>query len=60
MQALFRKIAAALPGMETTSITREDKDIHLKPPTNTPQTDTQGRCVCWWVVEHIISSKLLQ
>nr|XP_016472835.1 PREDICTED: ras-related protein RABH1e-like [Nicotiana tabacum] len=49
IKPLFRKIAAALPGMETLSSTKgEDMvDVNLKPTTNTSQNEQQGGgCAC--------------
>jgi Ras-related protein Rab-6A len=48
-QALFRKIAAALPGMEALSSAKQDDlvDVNLKTTSNTPQTDGKaGGCAC--------------
>ncbi|CAI9780929.1 unnamed protein product [Fraxinus pennsylvanica] len=44
LQPLFRKIAAALPGMATHSSTKQEDmvDVNLKPSTNTSQTEQQG------------------
>ncbi|XP_051117790.1 ras-related protein RABH1d [Andrographis paniculata] len=49
IKPLFRKIAAALPGMEAlTSTKHEDMvDVNLKPTSNTSQADQQGGgCSC--------------
>ncbi|CAI9767009.1 unnamed protein product [Fraxinus pennsylvanica] len=49
IKPLFRKIAAALPGMETLSSTKQEDmvDVNLKPSTNTSQTEQQGGgCAC--------------
>lgn len=49
MQPLFRKIAAALPGMETLSSTKQEDmvDVNLKPTTNTNSAEQQGGgCAC--------------
>ncbi|CAI0420250.1 unnamed protein product [Linum tenue] len=46
---LFRKIAAALPGMETLSSTKQEDmvDVNLKPTVNSSQADQQGGgCAC--------------
>lgn len=49
-QALFRKIAAALPGMETLSSTKQDEmvDVNLKSNNaNASQSQQQsGGCAC--------------
>jgi len=47
VQALFRKIAAALPGMEALSSHKDDLvDVNLKPTSN-PQTEGKaGGCAC--------------
>lgn len=48
-QPLFRKIAAALPGMETLSSTKQEDmvDVNLKPTVNSSQTEQQGGgCAC--------------
>ncbi|CAI9780928.1 unnamed protein product [Fraxinus pennsylvanica] len=44
IKPLFRKIAAALRGMETQSSTKQEDmvDVNLKPSTNTSQTEQQG------------------
>ncbi|XP_059636405.1 ras-related protein RABH1e-like [Cornus florida] len=49
LQLLFRKIAAALPGMETLSSTKQEDmvDVNLKPAIHTSQTEQQGGgCAC--------------
>jgi len=49
IKALFRKIAAALPGMEALSSAKQDDlvDVNLKTTSNTPQTDGKaGGCAC--------------
>ncbi|KAF1870356.1 hypothetical protein Lal_00003562 [Lupinus albus] len=49
IKPLFRKIAAALPGMETLSSTKHEDlvDVSLKPTPNSSQTEQQGeRCAC--------------
>ena len=49
LQPLFRKIAAALPGMETLSSTRQEDmvDVNLKPAVNSSQSEQQGGgCAC--------------
>uniref|UniRef100_A0A803NHT5 Uncharacterized protein n=1 Tax=Cannabis sativa TaxID=3483 RepID=A0A803NHT5_CANSA len=50
IKALFRKIAAALPGMETLSSTKQEDmvDVNLKPSNaNTLQSQQQsGGCAC--------------
>ena len=50
-QGLFRKIAGALPGMESVNQTKPDDyvDINLKSTTNNAQPDSQssGGCACW-------------
>jgi Ras-related protein Rab-6A len=49
MQPLFRKIAAALPGMETLSSTKQEDmvDVNLKPTVNSSHTEQQGGgCPC--------------
>ncbi|XP_073110205.1 ras-related protein RABH1e isoform X1 [Elaeis guineensis] len=49
IKPLFRKIAAALPGMETLSSTKQEDmvDVNLKPTVNTSQTEQQsGGCSC--------------
>ncbi|KAL6523682.1 Ras-related protein RABH1e [Orobanche gracilis] len=46
---LFRKIAAALPGMETLSSTKQEEmvDVNLKPTSNASHTEQQGGgCAC--------------
>ncbi len=50
-QALFRKIAAALPGMEALSSAKQDDlvDINLKTTSNAAQTEGKaGGCSCWY------------
>lgn len=49
LQPLFRKIAAALPGMETLSSTKQEDmvDVNLKPTVNSSQAEQQGGgCSC--------------
>ena len=49
LQPLFRKIAAALPGMETLSSTKQEDmvDVNLKPAVNSSQAEQQGgSCAC--------------
>ena len=50
LQPLFRKIAAALPGMETLSSTKQEDmvDVNLKPTVNSSQKTEQqgGGCAC--------------
>ncbi|XP_010472219.1 PREDICTED: ras-related protein RABH1d [Camelina sativa] len=49
IKPLFRKIAAALPGMESYSNTKTDDmvDVNLKPTSNSSQGDQQGGgCSC--------------
>jgi Ras-related protein Rab-6A len=49
MQPLFRKIAAALPGMETLSSTKQEDmvDVNLKPTVSSSQAEQQGGgCAC--------------
>lgn len=49
LQPLFRKIAAALPGMEALSSTKQEDmvDVNLKPTVNTSSTEQQGGgCAC--------------
>ncbi|KVI08549.1 Small GTPase superfamily [Cynara cardunculus var. scolymus] len=49
IKPLFRKIAAALPGMETLSSTKQEDmvDVNLKSSSNTNQSDQQGGgCAC--------------
>ncbi|XP_019185818.1 PREDICTED: ras-related protein RABH1e-like isoform X2 [Ipomoea nil] len=49
IKPLFRKIAAALPGMETLSSTKQEDmvDVNLKPTTNTNSAEQQGGgCAC--------------
>ncbi|KAK4348641.1 hypothetical protein RND71_031396 [Anisodus tanguticus] len=49
IKPLFRKIAAALSGMETLSSTKQEDmvDVNLKPTTNTSHTEQQGGgCAC--------------
>ena len=49
LQPLFRKIAAALPGMEQLSSTKQEDmvDVNLKSAANTNQSDQQsGGCAC--------------
>jgi Ras-related protein Rab-6A len=48
-QALFRKIAAALPGMEALSAAKQDDlvDINLKTTASTMQTESRSSgCAC--------------
>ncbi|KAF8411466.1 hypothetical protein HHK36_004017 [Tetracentron sinense] len=49
IKPLFRKIAAALPGMETLSSTKQEDmvDVNLKPTVNSSQGEQQGGgCSC--------------
>ncbi|XP_019416581.1 PREDICTED: ras-related protein RABH1e-like isoform X1 [Lupinus angustifolius] len=49
IKPLFRKIATALPGMETLSSTKHEDlvDVSLKPTTNSLQIEQQGEgCAC--------------
>ncbi|CBI25776.3 unnamed protein product, partial [Vitis vinifera] len=49
IKPLFRKIASALPGMETLSSTKQEDmvDVNLKPSVNSSQTEQQGGgCAC--------------
>jgi Ras-related protein Rab-6A len=49
LQPLFRKIAGALPGMETLSSTKNEDmvDVNLKSTVNSSQSDQQGGgCSC--------------
>jgi Ras-related protein Rab-6A len=49
IKALFRKIAAALPGMEALSAAKQDDlvDINLKTTSNTMQTESRSSgCAC--------------
>ncbi|KAK8653575.1 hypothetical protein V6N13_127568 [Hibiscus sabdariffa] len=49
IKPLFRKIAAALPGMETLSSTKQEDmvDVNLKSTANSSQTEQQGGgCPC--------------
>ncbi|KAG7637045.1 P-loop containing nucleoside triphosphate hydrolase [Arabidopsis thaliana x Arabidopsis arenosa] len=49
IKPLFRKIAAALPGMESYSNTKNEDmvDVNLKPTSNSSQGDQQGgACSC--------------
>ncbi|XP_010269259.1 PREDICTED: ras-related protein RABH1e-like isoform X1 [Nelumbo nucifera] len=49
IKPLFRKIAAALPGMETLSSTKHEDmvDVNLKPTVNSSQSEQQGGgCSC--------------
>ncbi|MCH93414.1 ras-related protein RABH1e-like, partial [Trifolium medium] len=49
IKPLFRKIAGALPGMETLSSTKNDDmvDVNLKSTVNSSQADQQGGgCSC--------------
>lgn len=49
LQPLFRKIAAALPGMDNLSSTKQEDmvDVNLKSSSNTSQSDQQrGGCAC--------------
>jgi Ras-related protein Rab-6A len=49
IKALFRKIAAALPGMEALSSAKQDDlvDINLKTTSTTAQTEGKpGGCAC--------------
>jgi len=48
-QPLFRKIASALPGMETLSSTNKEDmvDVNLKPTVHSSNTEQQGGgCSC--------------
>lgn len=57
LQALFRKIAAALPGMENLSSTKQEDmvDVNLRSTSGTAsQSQPQsGGCACWWI--HVLS-----
>ncbi|PNY00536.1 ras-related protein RABH1e-like [Trifolium pratense] len=49
IKPLFRKIASALPGMETLSSTNKEDmvDVNLKPTVNNSNTEQQGGgCAC--------------
>ncbi|GER47626.1 RAB GTPase homolog H1E [Striga asiatica] len=49
IKPLFRKIAAALPGMETLSSTKQEEmvDVNLKPTSNASHMEQQGGgCAC--------------
>ncbi|KAL0289969.1 UNVERIFIED_CONTAM: Ras-related protein RAe [Sesamum angustifolium] len=49
IKPLFRKIAAALPGMETLSSTKQEDmvDVNLKPTSNAANSEQQGGgCAC--------------
>ncbi|KAK4483615.1 hypothetical protein RD792_010814 [Penstemon davidsonii] len=49
IKPLFRKIAAALPGMESLSSTKQEDmvDVNLKPTTNASYSEQQGGgCAC--------------
>ncbi|KAK9096874.1 hypothetical protein Sjap_022371 [Stephania japonica] len=48
IKPLFRKIAAALPGMETLSSTKQEDmvDVNQKPTSHSSQIDPQGGCAC--------------
>ncbi|CAK8578798.1 unnamed protein product [Lathyrus sativus] len=49
IKPLFRKIASALPGMETLSSTKQEDmvDVNLKPTVNSSNTEQQGGgCAC--------------
>jgi Ras-related protein Rab-6A len=47
VQALFRKIAAALPGMEALSSHKDDLvDVNLKPTQNPQAEGKAGGCAC--------------
>ncbi|CAB4314174.1 unnamed protein product [Prunus armeniaca] len=48
IKPLFRKIAAALPGMESLSSTKQEDmvDVNLKPTINSSHTEQQGGCAC--------------
>ncbi|KAJ7298757.1 hypothetical protein O6H91_Y437200 [Diphasiastrum complanatum] len=49
IKALFRKIAAALPGMEALSSTKPEDmvDVNLKTTVNSAQADNKsGGCAC--------------
>lgn len=46
-KALFRKIAAALPGMEALSSHKDDLvDVNLKPTPNPQEKGKTGGCAC--------------
>lgn len=48
IQALFRKIAAALPGMETLSSTKQEDmvDVNLKSSGGAESQPQSGGCAC--------------
>ncbi|RZC64561.1 hypothetical protein C5167_008247 [Papaver somniferum] len=48
IKPLFRKIASALPGMETFSSTKQEDmvDVNLKPTSNVSQEQQGGGCAC--------------
>lgn len=48
LQALFRKIAAALPGMETLSSTKHEEmvDVNLKSTSMSSSQPESGGCAC--------------
>ena len=49
MQPLFRKIAAALPGMQNLSSTKQEDmvDVNLKPTVSSSNAEQQsGGCAC--------------
>ncbi|KAK8971533.1 Ras-related protein RABH1e [Platanthera guangdongensis] len=49
IKPLFRKIAAALPGMENLSSTKQEDmvDVNLKPTVSSSHTEQQsGGCAC--------------
>lgn len=49
IKPLFRKIAAALPGMEALSSTKQEDmvDVNLKPTTSSSNAEQQGGgCAC--------------
>lgn len=47
LKALFRKIAAALPGMEALSSHKDDLvDVNLKPTPNPQEKGKTGGCAC--------------
>lgn len=56
LQALFRKIAAALPGMESLSATKQEDlvDINLAPSSQQNKAgDGQAAsqaCACWFIL----------
>ncbi|CAF3960401.1 unnamed protein product, partial [Rotaria sp. Silwood1] len=47
VKQLFRRVAAALPGMETPERRPEDLiEVKLNPPSHEPVSDNQGGCRC--------------